>query len=71
MIATASKRDLPGLASKASDYAINYGEMTPKVPHASHMLSHIYTLGWANGKSQSLGTSPLQILLGKCVCLVA
>ena len=35
--------DLPTLAEKAIDIADNYGKMAPKVPHAAHMLSHIYT----------------------------
>lgn len=35
--------DLPGLAVQAAPYVKRYGEITPKVPHAAHMLSHIYT----------------------------
>lgn len=35
--------DVPGLAHMAAEVADNYGKITPKVPHAAHMLSHIYT----------------------------
>ncbi|MEP4891668.1 MAG: hypothetical protein ABJV04_16715 [Aliiglaciecola sp.] len=35
--------DTPSLAHMASEVADNYGKITPKVPHAAHMLSHIYT----------------------------
>lgn len=35
--------DFPELAEKAVDVADHYGEITPRVPHASHMMTHIYT----------------------------
>jgi len=35
--------DFPGLAEKALATADNYGEITPRVPHAAHMMTHIYT----------------------------
>lgn len=35
--------DVPGLAHMATQIADSYGKITPKVPHAAHMLSHIYT----------------------------
>ena len=34
--------DVPGNASKAASVADHYGEIAPKVPHAAHMISHIY-----------------------------
>jgi tetratricopeptide (TPR) repeat protein len=41
--------DFPGLASRALGVAQNYGDVGPDVPHALHMMSHIFTrLGhWA------------------------
>ncbi|MGI9219656.1 MAG: tetratricopeptide repeat protein, partial [Woeseiaceae bacterium] len=35
--------DLPELAEKAVATADHYGEITPRVPHAAHMMTHIYT----------------------------
>ena len=35
--------DFPGIAETALAAADNYGEMTPRVPHATHMMTHIYT----------------------------
>jgi tetratricopeptide (TPR) repeat protein len=35
--------DVPGLAEKALAAADNYGKITPRVPHATHMMTHIYT----------------------------
>ncbi len=35
--------DSPTLASKALDVARSYGELTPEVPHALHMPTHIFT----------------------------
>ncbi len=35
--------DSPQLADKALDVANHYGEITPRVPHAAHMMTHIYT----------------------------
>lgn len=35
--------DYPELADQALDIADHYGEITPKVPHATHMMTHIYT----------------------------
>ncbi|GAB4516903.1 MAG: hypothetical protein Tsb0010_00890 [Parvularculaceae bacterium] len=35
--------DFPELAERAVDVAEHYGEITPRVPHASHMMTHIYT----------------------------
>lgn len=35
--------DTSKLAIKALDVANHYGEITPKVPHASHMMTHTYT----------------------------
>ena len=35
--------DVPGLAEKALATANNYGKITPRVPHATHMMTHIYT----------------------------
>lgn len=35
--------DYPELADMALPVADRYGEMTPKVPHATHMMTHIYT----------------------------
>ena len=35
--------DTANLAGKALDTADHYGEITPAVPHASHMLTHTYT----------------------------
>ncbi|MGI9233510.1 MAG: hypothetical protein ACR2RD_07765 [Woeseiaceae bacterium] len=35
--------DYPQLAAKAEKTADHYGEITPKVPHATHMMTHIYT----------------------------
>ena len=35
--------DVPGLAEKALATADNYGKITPRVPHATHMMTHIYT----------------------------
>lgn len=35
--------DFPELAEKAEATADHYGEITPKVPHATHMMTHIYT----------------------------
>ncbi|MDH3620583.1 MAG: tetratricopeptide repeat protein [Gammaproteobacteria bacterium] len=35
--------DIPGLAEKALATADNYGKITPRVPHATHMMTHIYT----------------------------
>jgi tetratricopeptide (TPR) repeat protein len=35
--------DSPGLAEKALAAADHYGEITPRVPHATHMMTHIYT----------------------------
>lgn len=35
--------DTAKLAIKALDVADHYGEITPKVPHASHMMTHTYT----------------------------
>ena len=35
--------DFPGIAEKALAAADNYGEITPRVPHATHMMTHIYT----------------------------
>ena len=35
--------DSPPLAEKALLVADHYGEMAPRVPHAAHMMTHIYT----------------------------
>ena len=35
--------DFPELAEQALEVADHYGEITPKVPHATHMMTHIYT----------------------------
>lgn len=35
--------DTSKLAIKALEVADHYGEITPKVPHASHMMTHTYT----------------------------
>lgn len=35
--------DYPELAERAVDVADHYGEISPQVPHASHMMTHIYT----------------------------
>ena len=35
--------DFPGLASRALPVARHYAEIVPRVPHALHMPSHIYT----------------------------
>ena len=35
--------DVPELAHKALITADHYGEITPRVPHAAHMMTHIYT----------------------------
>lgn len=35
--------DSPSLADKALVAADHYGEITPRVPHAAHMMTHIYT----------------------------
>ena len=35
--------DYPELARKALPVANHYGEITPRVPHATHMMTHIYT----------------------------
>jgi len=35
--------DFPELAERALATADNYGEITPRVPHATHMMTHIYT----------------------------
>jgi hypothetical protein len=35
--------DFPQLAEKALAVADNYGKIAPRVPHASHMMTHIYT----------------------------
>ena len=35
--------DYPELAEMAAATADHYGEITPKVPHATHMMTHIYT----------------------------
>ena len=35
--------DVPGLAESALAIADSYGKMTPRVPHATHMMTHIYT----------------------------
>jgi tetratricopeptide (TPR) repeat protein len=35
--------DNPALAPKARPVADRYGAMTPEVPHATHMMTHIYT----------------------------
>ena len=35
--------DVPSLAEKALVAADHYGEITPRVPHATHMMTHIYT----------------------------
>jgi tetratricopeptide (TPR) repeat protein len=35
--------DIPGAAEKALATADHYGKMTPRVPHATHMMTHIYT----------------------------
>ena len=35
--------DTAGLAIDALEVADHYGEITPKVPHASHMMTHTYT----------------------------
>ena len=35
--------DFPELAEKALATADNYGAITPRVPHAAHMMTHIYT----------------------------
>jgi hypothetical protein len=35
--------DFPGLASRALPMARHYAEIAPRVPHALHMPSHIYT----------------------------
>lgn len=34
--------DFPDIANRALEAADNYGEMTPRVPHATHMMTHIY-----------------------------
>lgn len=36
--------DFPGLAERALPAARNYGVIAPAVPHALHMMSHIFTL---------------------------
>ncbi len=35
--------DFPSLAARAEDTADNYGLITPRVPHATHMMTHTYT----------------------------
>jgi tetratricopeptide (TPR) repeat protein len=35
--------DVPELANRALATANNYGKITPRVPHAAHMMTHIYT----------------------------
>lgn len=35
--------DSPALAEMALEAANHYGEITPRVPHATHMMTHIYT----------------------------
>jgi tetratricopeptide (TPR) repeat protein len=35
--------DFPGLADRALNVARNYGKVAPKVPHALHMPTHIFT----------------------------
>ena len=35
--------DFPQLAQRALPVADHYGEVTPLVPHATHMMTHIYT----------------------------
>ena len=35
--------DFPALAARAEDTADNYGLITPRVPHATHMMTHTYT----------------------------
>jgi len=35
--------DSPALAERALVAANHYGEITPRVPHATHMMTHIYT----------------------------
>ncbi|VAX04621.1 hypothetical protein MNBD_ALPHA03-2164, partial [hydrothermal vent metagenome] len=35
--------DWPGLAENALKVADHYGEIAPNVPHAAHMMTHIYT----------------------------
>ena len=35
--------DFPDIANRALEAADNYGKMTPRVPHATHMMTHIYT----------------------------
>lgn len=35
--------DFPALAARAEDTADNYGIITPRVPHATHMMTHTYT----------------------------
>lgn len=43
--------DFPGLAEKALPTARNYGVVAPAVPHALHMMSHIFTLEGLWGES--------------------
>ena len=35
--------DYPGLAERALPVADSYGRLAPRVPHATHMMTHIYT----------------------------
>ena len=35
--------DYPELANEALTVADHYGDITPRVPHATHMMTHIYT----------------------------
>ena len=35
--------DFPSLAAFAESTADNYGKITPRVPHATHMMTHTYT----------------------------
>ncbi len=59
--------DFPGLAEKALATADNYGKITPRVPHAAHMMTHIYTRLGQWGKAIEWNTISSDTALALCL----
>jgi len=59
--------DVPELADKALATADHYGEITPRVPHAAHMMTHIYTRLGQWGKAIEWNTISADTALELCI----
>lgn len=59
--------DSPALAERALAAANHYGEITPRIPHAAHMMTHIYTRLGQWEKAVEWNTISAEAALALCV----